>query len=224
MSGSGGLATSRQTSETVLAPDADAPRAARDFAAGTVRRWGVPDWGEPLGLVVSELVTNAVRHAGTPAALRLVPADGGVLVEVDDGEPREPRLVPAGSRTASGGLGLAIVDRLADAWGCSVRPDGSGKTVWARLSLPEEPWPRPSPSWPTRSCWSCPSTRTWSAWSARRSRTWPCAPASNGARWRTCGWPPTRSSPCCSRSGRPCRPAPRSPAGSWSAPAGSAWR
>ncbi len=139
MSSSGGLATSRATSRAALAPDADAPRAARDFAARTLRRWGVPQWGEPVGLVVSELVTNAVRHAGTRATLRLVPTPGGLVVEVDDGAQGRPHIVPPDRRTADGGLGLAIVDRLAEAWGYEPRPDG--KTVWARLSLPEAPPP-----------------------------------------------------------------------------------
>ena len=136
MNGSGGLATGRQISEAVLAPDADAPRAARDFAMRTLRRWGVPQWGEAVGLVVSELVTNAVRHARSVAVLRLVPAEGGAVVEVDDTGGGQPRLIPPGGQTAGGGLGLTIVDRIADAWGSIPRPDG-GKTVWARLSLPE---------------------------------------------------------------------------------------
>jgi len=134
VSGSGGrLVTSRRVSEVVLAPEADAPGTAREFAAETLRRWGVPQWGEPVGLVVSELVTNAVRHAGTVATLRLEPVDTGLVVAVDDASTGEARLVPAGTRSASGGLGLAIVDRLADEWG-STRRDG-GKTVWARLQL-----------------------------------------------------------------------------------------
>ncbi|MFL6117591.1 MAG: ATP-binding protein [Catenulispora sp.] len=137
MSSSGGLATSRATSRAALAPDADAPRAARDFAARTLLRWGVPQWGEPVGLVVSELVTNAVRHAGTRATLRLVPTATGLVIEVDDAADGRPHIIPPDRRTADGGLGLAIVDRLAEAWGYEPRPDG--KTVWARLSLPEAP-------------------------------------------------------------------------------------
>lgn len=140
MSSSGPVATSRETSEAVLAPEADAPRVARDFAASTLDSWGVPQWGEPVGLVVSELVTNAVRHAGTLLALRLIPADTGVVVvEVDDAAGGEPRLVPPERRTVSGGLGLAIVDRLADAWGYTQQANGDGKTVWARLHLPDPP-------------------------------------------------------------------------------------
>ncbi|NUR61627.1 MAG: hypothetical protein HOV87_23655 [Catenulispora sp.] len=143
MGGSGGLATNRQAFQAMLAPDADAPAAARDFATRTLRRWGVPQWAEPVALVVSELVTNAVRHAGTATTLRLVPAAAGVVVEVDDGAESVPRLVPPGSRTVSGGLGLAIVDRLAHEWGVAERADGPGKTVWARLRLPGGPWPDP---------------------------------------------------------------------------------
>jgi len=142
VSSSGPLATSRETSEAVLAPDADAPRAARDFAASTLDAWGVPQWGESVGLVVSELVTNAVRHAGTSVALRLIPAGTGVVVvEVDDAAGGEPLLVPAERRTVSGGLGLAIVDRLADDWGYTQHVNGDGKTVWARLHLPDPPPP-----------------------------------------------------------------------------------
>lgn len=143
MGGSGGLTTDRQAFQAVLAPDADAPRVAREFAVRTLRRWGVPQWAEPVGLVVSELVTNAVRHAGTPATLRLVPAAAGVVVQVEDGSETVPRLLPPDSRTVSGGLGLAIVDRLAQEWGCTDRADGPGKTVWARLRLPGGPGPDP---------------------------------------------------------------------------------
>lgn len=134
MSGSGGrLATGRRVSQVVLAPEADAPGAAREFAVETLRQWGVPHWGEPVELVVSELVTNAVRHAGTMATLRLEPADNGLVIAVDDASTVAPRLLPTGTRSATGGLGLAIVNRLAEAWGSTER-DG-GKTVWARLRL-----------------------------------------------------------------------------------------
>jgi anti-sigma regulatory factor (Ser/Thr protein kinase) len=126
------VATSRGTAEVALAPDVDAPRAARDFAADTLRRWRAADWGESVGLVVSELVTNAVRHTGTPMILRLVPTATGLVVEVDDRSVHEPRVVPA-DRRATGGLGLAIVARLAESWGFVPRPDG--KTVWARLGF-----------------------------------------------------------------------------------------
>jgi anti-sigma regulatory factor (Ser/Thr protein kinase) len=130
---SGGLATDRALSELALDPIAGAPRAARDFVGRVFQAWHVPDWTEPVCLVVSELVTNAVQHAGTLVTLRLVPTATGVVVEVDDAAEGVPRLVPADHRTG-GGLGLAMVDRLSEDWGFEERP-GGGKTVWARLRL-----------------------------------------------------------------------------------------
>ena len=118
---------------TVLAPGPDAPRAAREFALGVLGRWRLADLAAPVELVVSELVTNAVRHAGTSMTLRLTRVPQGVLVEVDDAGGGRPHVV-APLRRSAGGHGLAIVERLADAWGHEER--GDGKTVWARLRLP----------------------------------------------------------------------------------------
>jgi anti-sigma regulatory factor (Ser/Thr protein kinase) len=129
------VATDRAVSELALDPGAHAPRAAREFAGRVFQAWHVPDWNQPAGLVVSELVTNAVQHAGTLLTLRLVPTSTGVVVEVDDAAAGQPRLVPTDHRTG-GGLGLAMVDRLAEDWGFEERP-GGGKTVWARLRLTE---------------------------------------------------------------------------------------
>ena len=135
MSDGGALATVRETSEIVLEPDRDAPRAAREFVADVLRRWRVHGPVEPAELVVSELVTNAVRHAGTTVTLRLIPTVAGLLVEVDDAARAAPRMVPV-QRRAIGGHGLAIIDRLAVAWGHRDRE--GGKTVWAELLFPDE--------------------------------------------------------------------------------------
>lgn len=105
---------------------------------------------ETLILLVSELVTNAVVHAGCPAVLRLslpVTEAGGaegagsatVRLEVADGCDRAP--VP---RCADGddtnGRGLALVDGLADRWGWTA--EGTGKRIWCELdrcARPERP-------------------------------------------------------------------------------------
>ncbi len=122
---------------------------------GRARRWarsrltgcGV-DLGESLAdtlvLVVSELVTNAVVHTGSPAVLRLVfPVGQGaerrpVRVEVTDasGAPPAQRVAPA---EATGGRGLELVSVLTDRWGWF--PDGSGKRVWCELVPEEQPAP-----------------------------------------------------------------------------------
>jgi anti-sigma regulatory factor (Ser/Thr protein kinase) len=89
-----------------------------------------------LALVVSELVTNSLRHAGLaagdPIELRATRDNGTVLISVHDGgpgfEPRERRAeAPAG-----GGAGLSIVDSLADRWGVDQSPDGC--TVWCLVA------------------------------------------------------------------------------------------
>ena len=91
---------------------------------------------EALVLVVSELVTNAVVHTGTPAVLRLqfpVGPDAGrhpVRVEVADAsdQPPRPRHAPG---EATNGRGLELVENLCDDWGWY--PDGSGKRVWCEI-------------------------------------------------------------------------------------------
>ena len=83
-----------------------------------------------LLLLVSELVTNAVRHAGTERfEVRLDVSPERVRVEVhDDGEGFEPRIAPRSD--GGGGYGLFIVDRIADRWG--VERDGGG-LIWLEV-------------------------------------------------------------------------------------------
>ena len=83
-----------------------------------------------LMLLVSELVTNAVRHArGEEFEVRLELAPGVLRLEVhDDGGGFEPEIAPSGD--GSGGYGLFIVDRLADRWGVERDPHG---VIWLEL-------------------------------------------------------------------------------------------
>ncbi|MFD8569704.1 ATP-binding protein [Streptomyces sp. NPDC057694] len=84
-------------------------------------------------LVVSELVTNAARHTGALARLRLRSDAGGLAVEVEDADPRAP--VP---RTpdlgGGGGFGWHMVERLAEQ--LSVRPAADGKCIAAAWTAP----------------------------------------------------------------------------------------
>lgn len=103
---------------------------ARRFAERTLASWQCLDLIGTVVLLVSELVVNAVSHAGSAATLRLA-LDGCMLrVEVDDTSPvvPEPKVTSAGD---SGGRGLMIVEALADRWG--VDPTASGKAVWFEL-------------------------------------------------------------------------------------------
>ncbi len=88
-------------------------------------------------LLVSELATNAVRHAGSYFTVCVEVADGVVRVEVTDPSGAMPvRRSPA--PTDVGGRGLHIVDRLADEWGV-VPASPVGKTVWFKVALGAAP-------------------------------------------------------------------------------------
>ncbi|MFG3107035.1 ATP-binding SpoIIE family protein phosphatase [Streptomyces tendae] len=128
---------------TGIEPDAVAEwRLARDpaevgRARAAVREqlhdWGLPKLAAPAELMVSELVTNAVRHShARPVELRLVRADT-LLCEVDDDDHDLPALKSAGPEDETG-RGLRVVSTLARAWGAS--RTNAGKTVWFELTLP----------------------------------------------------------------------------------------
>jgi anti-sigma regulatory factor (Ser/Thr protein kinase) len=85
-----------------------------------------------LSLLVSELVTNSIRHAGLaagdPIELRLMTENGQVWVAVRDGGPGFDRHA---ATNGDGGLGLSIVTALAEEWNVEVAADGC--TVWCAL-------------------------------------------------------------------------------------------
>jgi hypothetical protein len=84
------------------------------------------------GLVVSELVTNAIRHAESPIQLRLI-RDRTLICEVSDGSSTAPHLRRA-LAFDEGGRGLLLVSRLTQRWGTRQTPHG--KTIWAEQALP----------------------------------------------------------------------------------------
>lgn len=94
---------------------------------------------ETAALLLSELMTNAVRHgrvAGREVAARCRVVDAKTLrVEVSDACNALPVVREAGSDDESG-RGLALVAALASAWDAEPRPYGIGKTVWCELPLP----------------------------------------------------------------------------------------
>ncbi|MET0729464.1 MAG: ATP-binding protein [Acidimicrobiales bacterium] len=110
-------------------------RAARSLVATAL-----PDLGEEqvesLQLMVSELATNAVRHADAPFQVSIRRADSGLRVEVFDEGPGTP-VKGSPDPTMPSGRGLIIVDALADSWGVDQHPR-EGKTVWFTLQLAEE--------------------------------------------------------------------------------------
>ncbi|MFE4608112.1 ATP-binding protein [Streptomyces niveus] len=99
--------------------------------------WGLSALEDSATLVLSELVTNAVRHARVPSGREIetrflpmgYPAPDGLRIEVHDASTQRPRR-RAAELDACDGRGLLIVDALANAWGVSDRV-GVGKLVWA---------------------------------------------------------------------------------------------
>ncbi|MBZ3903555.1 MULTISPECIES: ATP-binding protein [Streptomyces] len=113
-----------------------AVRGARAVVRGQLRAWGLDVLGDITTLLVSELVTNALRHATGPIGVRLVRPvgpSGALLVEVSDPLPDPPRERAAAVDDESG-RGLQLVACSARAWG--TRPGESGKTVWFELAVP----------------------------------------------------------------------------------------
>lgn len=141
-------ASARAEAHATLPGGPLAPGSARALARATLQEWreldlGVPDrLADDVLVVVSELVTNAVVHAGTDVELtcRLEPDTGSCVVEVSDHHPSraphdhgpEPSYEPS-----EYGRGLRLVAALAEAWGITYRP--GVKTVWARLPAGESP-------------------------------------------------------------------------------------
>lgn len=112
--------------------DVASVRAARRFAALAVSRTS-PDVVEVVEAIVSELAANAVRHAGTGYAVRVILEHDCVLIEVADEGVGVPVARTPGASDPSG-RGLQIVGALADEWGVREHP-GEGKTVWATVQL-----------------------------------------------------------------------------------------
>jgi anti-sigma regulatory factor (Ser/Thr protein kinase) len=90
-----------------------------------------------VALLVSELCTNAVVHAGTSFELMIERSRDGVRVQVTDGAGGTPRPRDAGDDELHG-RGLRIVEELSDDWGSTVLP-GRGTAVWAWLAFRSEP-------------------------------------------------------------------------------------
>ncbi|MDX3853934.1 SpoIIE family protein phosphatase [Streptomyces sp. AK02-01A] len=115
--------------------DPNAVSEARAVTRHQLHEWNLGDIAFTAELVVSELVTNAIRYAGGgPVELRLI-RDGTLICEVTDPSNTQPRLVRAGD-TDEGGRGLFIVAQCTTRWGC--RYGRRGKTIWTELPLVED--------------------------------------------------------------------------------------
>ncbi|MFC6064699.1 ATP-binding protein [Streptomyces ochraceiscleroticus] len=139
-----------------LQPQYESVRGARQFTRETLQHWNMDELFDSVALVVSELVTNALRHA---APERDGAAGGRVHGAADDTSPRlhlirwAGRLVCAvrdasdaspvegeADFSAESGRGLYLVDSFSDSWGWHRLEDAAhGKVVWALFQLPQVP-------------------------------------------------------------------------------------
>jgi anti-sigma regulatory factor (Ser/Thr protein kinase) len=104
---------------------------ARDAVARQLASWGLDELAFTTELVVSELVTNAIRYAGGPVGLRLI-RDNVLVCEVTDPSNTQPRLRRA-RWTDEGGRGLYLVAQVTARWGS--RYGQQGKTIWAEQPI-----------------------------------------------------------------------------------------
>ncbi|MGX1880528.1 SpoIIE family protein phosphatase [Streptomyces sp. NPDC055287] len=121
-----------QVAEWELPAEPVAASRARELATRQLNDWGLEDLSFTTELVVSELVTNAVRYAAGPLHLRLI-RDRTLLCEVADTGHTSPHLRHSGDDD-EGGRGLFIVAQIVQRWG--TRYTRSGKTIWTEQAFP----------------------------------------------------------------------------------------
>ena len=121
-----------------LPDDLTAPSEARVAVRDAARRWRLSGVVEPLELVVSELVGNAVRHGRPPVDMWLRRVGRGVRVDVHDESPEcSPAVAALSAPDAESGRGMFLVDAVSAESGVDQVPD-DGKVSWARVD-PEPP-------------------------------------------------------------------------------------
>ncbi|MGW6359220.1 SpoIIE family protein phosphatase [Streptomyces sp. NPDC055092] len=113
---------------------------ARAFVRDTLQGWGFPDIIDDAVVLTSELVTNAVVHAGTSAEVLCLRTDDGVRIEVADRYPEreiplQQSAINMGNPDREGGRGLQLCAALATRWGVDYTP--THKLVWFQLALPQ---------------------------------------------------------------------------------------
>jgi hypothetical protein len=107
---------------------------ARKLTCDRLAAWGLEDVSFVTELIVSELVTNAIRYGEPPIQLRLI-RDTTLICEVSDASSTAPHMRRARAFD-EGGRGLLLVAQLTQRWGS--RHTRTGKTIWAEQTLPED--------------------------------------------------------------------------------------
>jgi anti-sigma regulatory factor (Ser/Thr protein kinase) len=131
----GGAERTERILRLALPSDASTIRLARQVTRDALAAWHLGQLEEAAVLLVSELVTNAVRHARDTGAigLELANTGTGLRVEIQDGDPSWRQMDSLADCDESG-FGFLLVDSLADRWG--LRRVCAGKAVWAELDTP----------------------------------------------------------------------------------------
>ncbi|ARE73742.1 MULTISPECIES: SpoIIE family protein phosphatase [unclassified Streptomyces] len=110
----------------------------RNAGAAQLAAWGLEEISFTTELILSELITNAIRYGSAPVRVRLL-RDRSLICEVSDGSSTSPHLRYAAT-TDEGGRGLFLVAQYADRWG--TRYTERGKVIWAELPLTGGPEPQ----------------------------------------------------------------------------------
>ncbi|MFE5936774.1 SpoIIE family protein phosphatase [Streptomyces sp. NPDC056470] len=113
-------------------PDPSAVGPVRAEAARTLEGWGLHEEAFVTELILSELVTNAIRHGTGPIRVRLI-RDRVLICEVSDGSSTAPHLRRA-AESDEGGRGLFLVAQFAERWGTRYTPQG--KVIWTEQAIP----------------------------------------------------------------------------------------
>jgi anti-anti-sigma regulatory factor/anti-sigma regulatory factor (Ser/Thr protein kinase) len=106
---------------------------ARDIVAQACEAWRLPNAVEDAKLIITELVSNAVRHGKGDLRLLVLLRDRHLHLSIADASVDQPRRMLPDPDTGEGGRGLLLVDAVATAWGSS--PTADGKVVWATLPI-----------------------------------------------------------------------------------------
>ena len=115
----------------ILEPTVTSPALARAYCDGVLGSSGTEERSQDARLIVSELVSNAIVHAGTEIELNVVLERDAIRIEVTDLGAGLPKSDDPVKETS--GRGLPIVEALSCGWG--VVEHGAGKTVWCELTL-----------------------------------------------------------------------------------------
>ncbi|MEU8589163.1 SpoIIE family protein phosphatase [Streptomyces sp. NPDC048664] len=118
-----------------VAQDPAAVSGMRLALSDKLEEWGIAELGFGMELVLSELITNAIRYGSEPIHVRLI-RDRTLTCEVSDGSSTSPHLRYAATMD-EGGRGLFLVSQMTERWGTRYTPQG--KVIWAEQSVPEAP-------------------------------------------------------------------------------------